>query len=118
GPGVAGQGGKFRGGGGPGAPGTAGGGVPGKPPPYHLQALQQAARSRGVELSVIGVSGPSEIAAAIDAAKTAGAEALNFLATPLFSLPGTRSNAIVMERIAAVRLPSMFHWPATVEAAA
>ena len=87
-------------------------------PPYHLQALQHAARSRGVELSVIGVSGPEEIAAAIDAAKTAGAEALNFLATPLFSLPGTRSNAIVMGRIAAVRLPSMFQWPETVEAGA
>jgi putative ABC transport system substrate-binding protein len=87
-------------------------------PPYHLQALQHAARSRGVELSVIGVSGPEEIAAAIDAAKTAGAEALNFLATPLFSLPGTRSNAIVMERIAAVRLPSMFQWPETAEAGA
>jgi putative ABC transport system substrate-binding protein len=87
-------------------------------PPYHLQALQHAARSRGVELSVIGVSGPEEIAAAIDAAKTAGAEALNFLATPLFSLPGTRSNATVMERIAAVRLPSMFQWPETVEAGA
>jgi ABC transporter substrate binding protein len=52
-------------------------------PPYHLQALQHAARSRGVELSLIGVSGPEEIAAAIDAAKTGGAEALNFLATPI-----------------------------------
>jgi putative ABC transport system substrate-binding protein len=83
-------------------------------PPYHLEALKHAAR----ELSVIGVSGPEEIAAAIDAAKTAGAEALNFLATPLFSLPGTRSNAIVMERIAAVRLPSMFQWPETAEAGA
>jgi putative tryptophan/tyrosine transport system substrate-binding protein len=87
-------------------------------PPYHLEALKHAARSRGVELSVIGVSRPEEIAAAIDAAKAAGADALNFLATPLFSLPGTRSNAIVMERIAAVRLPSMFQWPETVEAGA
>ena len=87
-------------------------------PPYHLEALKHAARSRGVELSVIGVSGPEEIAAAIDAAKAAGAEALNFLATPLFSLPGTRSNAVVMERIAAVRLPSIFQWPETVEAGA
>jgi putative ABC transport system substrate-binding protein len=87
-------------------------------PPYHLQALQHAARSRGIEVSVIGVSGPEEIATAIDAAKTAGAEALNFLATPLFSLPGTRSNAIVMERIAEVRLPSIFQWPETAEAGA
>jgi ABC transporter substrate binding protein len=61
-------------------------------PPYHLQALQHAARSRGVELAVFGVNGPEEIASAIDAAKAAGAEALNFLATPLFSLPGTRNN--------------------------
>src|SRR5262249_54866820 len=99
----------------PGAAGPAAWGAPSHPPPYHLQALQHAARSRGVELSVIGVSGPAEIAAAIDAAKTAGAEALNFLATPLFSLPGTRSNAIVMERIAAVRLPSKFQCAETVE---
>jgi putative tryptophan/tyrosine transport system substrate-binding protein len=87
-------------------------------PAYHLQALQHAARSRGVELAVFGVNGPEEIAAAIDAAKTSGAQALNFLATPLFSLPGTRNNAIVMERIAAVRLPAIFQWPETAEAGA
>jgi putative tryptophan/tyrosine transport system substrate-binding protein len=87
-------------------------------PPYHLEALQHAARSRGVELSVFGVNGPEEIASAIDAAKTSGAEGLNFLATPLFSLPGTRNNAIVMERIAALRLPAIFQWPETAEAGA
>jgi putative ABC transport system substrate-binding protein len=87
-------------------------------PPYHLQALQHAARSRGVELAVFGVNGPEEIASAIDAAKAAGAEALNFLATPLFSLPGTRNNQIVMERIAAVRLPAIFQWPETAQAGA
>jgi len=87
-------------------------------PPYHLQALQHAARSRGVELAVFGVNGPEEIASAIDAAKAAGAEALNFLATPLFSLPGTRNNTVVMERIAALRLPAIFQWPETAEAGA
>jgi len=87
-------------------------------PPYHLQALQHAARSRGVDLSVFGVNGPEEIVSAIDAAKESGAQALNFLATPLFSLPGTRNNAIVMERIAAVRLPAIFQWPETAEAGA
>jgi putative tryptophan/tyrosine transport system substrate-binding protein len=87
-------------------------------PPYHLEVLQHAARSRGVELAVFGVNGPEEIASAIDAAKTSGAQALNFLATPLFSLPGTRNNAIVMERIAAVRLPAIFQWPETAEAGA
>jgi putative ABC transport system substrate-binding protein len=87
-------------------------------PPYHLQALQHAARSRGVELSVFGVNGPEEIASAIDAAKASGAAALNFLATPLFSLPGTRNNQIVMERIATLRLPAIFQWPETAEAGA
>jgi putative tryptophan/tyrosine transport system substrate-binding protein len=87
-------------------------------PPYHLEALKHAARSRAVELLVFRVNGPEEIAAAIDAAKTSGAQALNFLATPLFSLPGTRNNAIVMERIAALRLPTIFQWPETAEAGA
>jgi putative ABC transport system substrate-binding protein len=87
-------------------------------PAYHLEALQHAARSRGVELLVFGVNGPEEIAPAIDGAKAAGAQALNFLATPLFSLPGTHNNAIVMERIAALRLPTIFQWPETAEAGA
>jgi len=87
-------------------------------PPYHLQALEHAARSRGVEFSVFGVNGPEEIASAIDAAKAAGAAALNFLASPLFSLPGTRNNAIVMERIAALRLPAIFQFPETAQAGA
>src|SRR5215813_1449307 len=87
-------------------------------PEYHLQALQHAARSRGVELAVFGVNGPEEIASAIDAAKAGGAEAFNFLASPLFSLPGTRNNAIVMERIAALRLPAIFQFPETAEAGA
>jgi len=87
-------------------------------PPHHLQALQHAARSRGVELLVFGVSGPQEITSAIDAAKASGAEAVNFLATPLFSVPGTRNNRIVMERIATVRLPAIFQWPETAEVGA
>src|SRR5262249_57813305 len=85
-----------------------------QPPPYHLQALRHAARSRGVELLVFGVNGPEEIASAIGDAKASGAEALNFLATPLFSITGTRNNQIVMEPIAAGRLPATFQWPDTV----
>jgi putative ABC transport system substrate-binding protein len=87
-------------------------------PSYHLQALQHAARSRGVDLSVFEVGGPEEIVSAIDAAKTSGAEALNFLASPLFSVPGTRNNNVVMERVASVRLPAIFQWPDTAEAGA
>jgi len=87
-------------------------------PPYHLQMLQPAARSRGIELLTFGVSGPEEIVSAIDAAKASGAEALNFLATPLFSVPGSHNNQIVMDRIAAMRLPTIFQWPETAEAGA
>jgi len=87
-------------------------------PPYHLQVLQHAARSRRIDLAIFGVSEPEGIASAIDAAKASGAEALNFLATPLFSVPGSRNNQIVMERIAATRLPSIFQWPETAEVGA
>jgi putative tryptophan/tyrosine transport system substrate-binding protein len=86
--------------------------------PYHLQALEHASRSRGVELVVIKVAGPEEIASAIDAAKASGAGALNFLASPLFAVPGTRNNKIVLERIAALRLPAIFQFPETAEAGA
>jgi putative ABC transport system substrate-binding protein len=84
-------------------------------PPFHVQVLQQAARSRGVELATFEANGPEEIPSAIDAAKASGAEALNFLASPLFSLPGTRNNDIVMERVSTVRLPAIFQWPETAE---
>lgn len=87
-------------------------------PEYHLQALEHAARSRGVELSVFRVGGPGEITSAIDAAKASGAEALNFLATPLFSVPGSQNNRVVLDRVAAVRLPSIFQFPETAEAGA
>ena len=47
-------------------------------PPFHVQVLQQAARSRGVELATFEANGPEQIVSAIDAAKAAGAQALNF----------------------------------------
>jgi putative ABC transport system substrate-binding protein len=87
-------------------------------PPHHLQALQQAARSRGVELVVFGVAAPEEIISAINAAKASGAEGVNFLASPLFSVPGTQSNRLVLDGVAAVRLPAIFQWPDTAEAGA
>ena len=83
---------------------------------FHVQVLQQGARARGVELAAFGVSGPEEIAPALSAAKAAGAQAINFLASPLFSLPGTRNNALVLEQLVALRLPAIFQWPETAEA--
>ncbi len=82
----------------------------------HTDVLQQGARSHGVELSVFSVKEPKEIRAAIDAAKASGCEAINFLASPMFSIPGSRDHDIVMQGIAVVRLPTMFQWAETAEA--
>jgi putative ABC transport system substrate-binding protein len=71
-----------------------------------LQALQEAARARNVELSIHRIARPEEIPAAIDAAKASGDEALNVLASPL--LFGNRQ--IVMQRVAALRLPAIYEW--------
>ena len=55
-----------------------------------LDALQEAARARSIELSIHRVARGEEIAAAIDSAQASGATALNILASPmLLSLIGT-----------------------------
>jgi putative tryptophan/tyrosine transport system substrate-binding protein len=72
-----------------------------------LQALRDAARARNVELSIHRIARPEEIAAAIDAAKAWGAAALNVLASPV--LFGNRQ--IVMQRVAALRLPAIYQFP-------
>jgi putative tryptophan/tyrosine transport system substrate-binding protein len=64
--------------------------------PRHVQTLQDAARARGVELSVHQVARAEEITAAIDAAKASDAAALNVLSSPFFY--GNRE--IIMQRVA------------------
>jgi putative tryptophan/tyrosine transport system substrate-binding protein len=76
-----------------------------------LQALQDAARVRNVELSIHRIARPEEIAAAIDAAKAWGAAALNVLASPV--LFGNRQ--IIMQRVAALRLPAIYQFPEVAE---
>jgi putative ABC transport system substrate-binding protein len=51
--------------------------------PQHLQALQDAAHARGVELSVHQVAKSEEIVPAINAAKASDAAGLNVLSSPL-----------------------------------
>jgi putative ABC transport system substrate-binding protein len=84
---------------------------PGTAAPLQLEALRQATAARGVELSVVPVGRPEEIAAAIDKATDAGATALNVLASPLLN----RSRRLIIERSAALRLAAMFQWPETAE---
>ena len=75
--------------------------------PSELQPLRDAARTRGVDLIIETVGTSAAILPAIDAAKAAGAAALNFLASPLL-------NAVrlsVYRHMAALRLPAMYQWP-------
>ena len=79
--------------------------------PRYFQALKDATRSRNVELSIFTVATPEEVRPAIDAAKASGAEALNFLAAPIFF---TYRKAII-EHVAVVRLPAVYQQPEMAE---
>jgi putative tryptophan/tyrosine transport system substrate-binding protein len=77
----------------------------------HLQTLRDAAQARGVDLSVVGVAKPEEIVPAINEAKASGAQALNFLATPLFFV----NRRPVFDHVASLRLPAIYQWPEMAE---
>jgi putative ABC transport system substrate-binding protein len=79
--------------------------------PRWLEALQDTARTRGVELSIHRVSKSDEIAPAIDAAKKSEAGALNVLASPLLFA----NRQVVIERAAGLRLPAIYQWPELAE---
>jgi putative tryptophan/tyrosine transport system substrate-binding protein len=79
--------------------------------PAQLQALLDIARARDVELSIYRVERNEDIDSAIDAAKAAGAQALNVLASPL--LHGNR-RAIFVHSIE-LRLPAIYQWPETAQ---
>jgi putative tryptophan/tyrosine transport system substrate-binding protein len=79
--------------------------------PEKLHVLQEAARARNVELSIHQIGRAEEIAAAIDAAKASGATALNVLASPILFV-GRR---LIMDRVAAMRMPAIYQWPEEAE---
>jgi putative ABC transport system substrate-binding protein len=74
--------------------------------PAHLQALQDAAGARGVEVAVFTAGAPEQIAPTMDKAKEWGATALNVLSAPLFSI----NRRLVIERAAALGLPAIYEW--------
>jgi ABC-type uncharacterized transport system substrate-binding protein len=79
--------------------------------PAQLEALQQEARARNLELAVQRVDKAQEIPGALEAAKAAGAGALNVLASPML-----HSNLqVILPRVAALRLPAIFQWPEIAE---
>ena len=52
-----------------------------------------------------------DIPPTIDAAKATGAAALNVLASPMLN----SNRCVIIERVAAQRLPAIFQWPETAE---
>jgi putative ABC transport system substrate-binding protein len=75
--------------------------------PSQLKALEDAGAARAVKVTVYEVRSVQQIAPAVDAAKAAGAAALNVLATPLFF----NNRQIIFERTTAVKLPAIYQWP-------
>lgn len=80
-------------------------------PAGQLQALQDAARSRSVELSIHQAGKREEIAPALDAAKASGATALNVFASALFF----NNRQIIFRQVAAFQMPAIYQWPEMAE---
>jgi putative tryptophan/tyrosine transport system substrate-binding protein len=80
-------------------------------PPAQLEALQQEAKARGIELAIQRVDKAAEIPAALEAVKASGAAALNVLASPMLH----SNHQIIMERVSVLRLPAIFQWPELAE---
>ena len=80
----------------------------------HLQELQQAAHDRGVEALVRGVARRDDVITAINDVKASGAQAIDFLATPMFSI----NAADFIRQVTILRLPSIYQWPEDAEGGA
>jgi putative tryptophan/tyrosine transport system substrate-binding protein len=74
--------------------------------------LEDAARARGLELSIHLASKPEEIVPAIDAAQASGAQAFNVLAAPMLDI----NRRVIIERTATLKLPAIYQWPEIVDA--
>jgi len=77
----------------------------------HIDELQEAARARGVSFVVAGVASRDEVLPAIESFKRSGAQAVTFLAGPLFSING----GAFIQRARELRLPSIFQWAENAE---
>jgi putative tryptophan/tyrosine transport system substrate-binding protein len=84
---------------------------PGSTPQSEFQELQEAARTRAVELSIYQANGKQEIESAIGKAQNDGAQAINVLASLVF-------NAIhgdILALVALSGLPAIYQWPEWVD---
>jgi putative tryptophan/tyrosine transport system substrate-binding protein len=76
-------------------------------PPQQLQALEEDARSRNVELSIHRAKTPEEIVPAIEAARAAGAVAINVLASVKFY----SNRSLIIAGVNKAQLPAIFQFP-------
>jgi putative ABC transport system substrate-binding protein len=81
-------------------------------PPAHLRELAEAAQARGVEALIRGVAKRGDVISAIKDVKAAGAQAINFLASPMFSVNADEFIA----QLTNLRLGSIYQWPEDAEA--
>ena len=79
--------------------------------PEQLQALRDAAQSRGIALSIARASDPEAIVPAINTAQASGAQALNVLASPLLNA----KRQLILDLTAVLKLPTIYQWPQTAE---
>ena len=79
---------------------------------FHLQGLQAAARSLGVELQILEVGQPDDFTRAFKAAKDGRAQGLDVLASPF--LHAYRET--IIDLAAKNRLPAIYQWRETAEA--
>ena len=75
------------------------------------RALQEAARAKNVELSIYRITRAEEIVATVDKAHASGATALNVLESSMID----GNTPLIIERVAALRLPAMYMWGAWAE---
>ncbi|MFI4999328.1 MAG: ABC transporter substrate-binding protein [Reyranellales bacterium] len=75
--------------------------------PAQVEKLESAARLKNVELSIVRIEKPEDIAPALAAARTAGAEGVNILGSPLLFSARRKMFAITT----ALHLPTVYQWP-------
>jgi ABC-type uncharacterized transport system substrate-binding protein len=80
-------------------------------PAVKLEALQEAARARNVELLIHQITTGADIPIAIERAQASGATALNVLASPMLYA----NRQLIMDRTAAMRMAAIYQWPETAE---
>jgi putative tryptophan/tyrosine transport system substrate-binding protein len=76
-----------------------------------LKALQDAASARGIEIAILTIRTPEDIAPAMDEIKASGAAAINVLSSSLLFV----NRRLIIERAAALRLPAIYEWPEMAE---